>query len=340
MRKRRMHHEIQKCASQQRRPLPSRPDTLHPDKHQSVRTTSVSYLINDPPLLRVRIAEIRFPQYVPLRACSHHDTDAGLSPVGSISVPVTAVSPDCSCSVYTNEQTLETFIFDMIQINNVRKSYDRHPVLSGITLELHPGKIQGIVGENGSGKTTLFECIRNLTDYKGTIRIDKPAKIGYLPSEPYFYPNMKGIEYIEFCLSARKQKINLSEINRTNTLFELPLNEYAMHYSTGMKKKLLFLSLIMQQNDIFMLDEPFNGLDLTSAILFKHILLRLKEKNKTVFLSSHIIPSLTGICDCIFYIHQGMIQKTYGKKDFEAIEREIVHHSIHSKLDAIDSLNI
>jgi ABC-2 type transport system ATP-binding protein len=228
----------------------------------------------------------------------------------------------------------------MIQINNLSKSYGKKRVLSNLSLELHPGRIYGIVGENGSGKTTLFECIRNLTEHDGSIRIDKSERIGYLPSEPYFYPNMKGMEYIEFCLSARKQKISISEITENNYVFELPLNEYAMHYSTGMKKKLLFLALMMQQNEIFILDEPFNGLDLASCIIFKHILLRLKEKNKIIFLSSHIISSLTDICDCIFYIHQGMIQKNYWKKDFESIEREIIGNSIHRKLGYVDLLNI
>lgn len=228
----------------------------------------------------------------------------------------------------------------MIQIDNLSKSYGKKVVLSNVSLALYPGKIQGLAGENGSGKTTLFECIRNLTEYKGSIRIDEPVKIGYLPSDPYYYPNMKGMEYIEFCLSAGKQKIDIAEITKINHLFELPLNEYAMNYSTGMKKKLAFFSLVVQQNNIFILDEPFNGLDMTSCIIFKHIILRLKEKNKTIFLSSHIIPSLTEICDCIFHIHHGVLQKNYLKEDFENIEQKIISDSIGDKIDYIASLNI
>jgi ABC-2 type transport system ATP-binding protein len=228
----------------------------------------------------------------------------------------------------------------MIQINNLSKSYGKKAVLTNISLALYPGKIQGLVGENGSGKTTLFECIRNLTEYKGSVRIDEPIKIGYLPSDPYYYPNMKGMEYVEFCLSAGKQRINTAEIVKTNHLFELPLNEYAMNYSTGMKKKLAFFALVMQKNNIFILDEPFNGLDLASCILFKHIILRLKEKDKTLFLSSHIISSLTDICDGISHIHHGVLQKNYLKEDFENIEKEIISGSISDKLDYIASLNI
>jgi ABC-2 type transport system ATP-binding protein len=223
----------------------------------------------------------------------------------------------------------------MIQVNNLYKSYGNKDVLSDISIELFPGQIQGLVGENGSGKTTMFECIRNLTKYKGSIIIAEAAKIGYLPSAPYFYPKMKGIEYLEFCLSARKMKINKMEITKVNELFELPLNEYAENYSTGMKKKLALIALLMQKNDILILDEPFNGLDLGSCILVKHLFLHLKEKSKTIFLSSHIISSLTDISDRIFYLHNGMIKKIFFKEDFKAIEKEIMNSSIGRQLESV-----
>jgi ABC-2 type transport system ATP-binding protein len=228
----------------------------------------------------------------------------------------------------------------MIQIENLNKSYGKKAVPTNISLTLYPGKIQGLAGDNGSGKTTLFECIRRLTDYEGDFRTDAPAKIGYLPAEPYFYPNMKGREYVEFCLAAGRQKTDGDEIMRGNRLFELPLNEYAANYSTGMKKKREFFSLIMQRNDVFILDEPFNGLDLASCLLFKHIILRLKEQNNTLFLSSHIIPALTGVCDCIFHIHRGTLRKIYLQKDFENIEKDIIGSSVGDKLEVIASLNL
>jgi ABC-2 type transport system ATP-binding protein len=226
----------------------------------------------------------------------------------------------------------------MLQIDHLYKSYGKKEVLRNISLELVSGKIYGLVGENGSGKTTLFECIRNLHDYKGLIIVGEQEKIGLLPTSIYFYYAMKGIEYIEFCLSARKQKINRSEIEEVNELFELPLNEYAANYSTGMKKKLALMALLMQKNDIFILDEPFNGLDLTSCIIIKYLLLKMKEKEKTIFLSSHIIHSLTDICDSIFHLHNGVVRKTYLKQDFESIEHDIINESVYQKLEAISGL--
>ncbi|GHT39166.1 hypothetical protein AGMMS49965_04460 [Bacteroidia bacterium] len=223
----------------------------------------------------------------------------------------------------------------MLKINDLRKSYGKKEVLSGISLELLPGQIYGLVGENGSGKTTLFECIRHLQAYQGTVTMDTPAAIGYLPTALYFYPLMRGTEYIEFCLSARKLKINAAEIQSLNHLFELPLNDYAAEYSTGMKKKLAFMALLMQKNDILLLDEPFNGLDLSSCLILKQILLQLKAKNKTILLSSHILSSLTDICDTIVYLHHGKIQKTYSKDTFDIIEQEIMDGNIGEKLKAV-----
>jgi ABC-2 type transport system ATP-binding protein len=228
----------------------------------------------------------------------------------------------------------------MIEVKNLYKCYGKKEVLSGLSFELYPSQIQGIVGENGSGKTTLFECIRNLTEYKGSVLIDRPAKIGYMPASFYYYPNMKGIEYIEFCLSARKLRIDKVEVASFNKLFELPLNEYAANYSTGMKKKLAFMAMLMQQNDIFLLDEPFNGLDLASCLLFKQILLHLREKNKMIFLSSHIISSLTDICNRILYIRQGTIRKIYAKEEFDTIENELLGDAIQCKLEAVPFLKM
>jgi ABC-2 type transport system ATP-binding protein len=118
-------------------------------------------------------------------------------------------------------------------------------------------------------------------------------------------------------------------------LFELPLDEYAAEYSTGMKKQLALTALLIQDNDILLLDEPFNGLDLASCLILKQLLFHLKAKNKTILLSSHILSSLTDSCDSIFYLHQGKIQKTYQQADFDKIEREITDATVLQKINLI-----
>ncbi|MDR1645699.1 MAG: ATP-binding cassette domain-containing protein [Tannerellaceae bacterium] len=222
----------------------------------------------------------------------------------------------------------------MLNINNLYKSYGKNVALSGISFSVQEGMICGIAGKNGSGKTTLFECVRNLQPYEGHIAIGAADRIGYLPEALYFYPAMKGREYIEFCLSARKDEIDRTKINRYNQLFELPLNDYAVNYSTGMKKKLALMALLLQENTIYILDEPFNGLDLSSCLILRQILFKLKLRNRIVLLSSHILSSLTDICDIILYLNNHIIEKTYPRKEFAALERDMTD-SITTQVDNV-----
>lgn len=224
------------------------------------------------------------------------------------------------------------------KININSKKNGKSQILSNIEIELRRGEIIGLIGINGAGKTTLFECIRNLTEYEGVTNIKKTDLVAYLPTSLYFYSNMTGLEYIEFFLAARKMKISLTEINAMNCLFNLPLKQFAMEYSTGMKKKLGFMALLLQKNNLFLLDEPFNGIDLASCILIKEILKRLKDHNKSILISSHIISSLTDICDSIIHLDNGKIRQLYKKEQFNDIEHRILEDSFHEKITLISNL--
>ena len=224
----------------------------------------------------------------------------------------------------------------MITIQHLTKSYGKKLVLNDLNLSLVDKQIHGLVGENGAGKTTFFECLSHLESFEGSINIPNDIKIGYMPTSLYFYPNMKGFEYIEFCLSARKLKIEKDKINDLNQLFDLPLNEYAVEYSTGMKKKLALMALFLQNNDFYILDEPFNGLDLSASILLKQLVINLKENQKTILISSHIISSLTDICDQILYLKDGTIDQIYQPCDYERIEKDIISGDIKEKLSILE----
>ena len=125
----------------------------------------------------------------------------------------------------------------MIQIENVSKKYGNKVVLDSINLFFESGKVYGLVGENGAGKTTLFNCIAGLETYEGEIKSDLPLlknHLGLLVTEPYFFPKITGKEYIQLLCKARN--IDTIDFEKSN-IFDLPLNEYASKYSTGMKKK-------------------------------------------------------------------------------------------------------
>ena len=227
-----------------------------------------------------------------------------------------------------------------ISIEQLCKNYQSKSVLNNITTSFKHNQIQGIVGENGAGKTTLFHCLTKLTNYTGEIHFHNTFKpksiIGFLPAELYFYPRITGKEYIEFCLQARNQK--LRDLKTWNSIFELPLNEYAEDYSTGMKKKLAILAILLQNNELFVLDEPFNGVDLVSNLTFTSILQKLKAQGKTIILSSHILASLTAVCDSIYHLKDGIIKAIYQKENFNLIEQTILEDTLDSKRNFLNDL--
>jgi ABC-2 type transport system ATP-binding protein len=195
----------------------------------------------------------------------------------------------------------------MISITNLSKSYGGKLVLENINLNLEKGKVYGIVGENGSGKTTLFKCISGLEKHEGSI-ICNYGKIkeylGYLQTEPYFFSKITGKEYLRLLCNARN--IAQQDVSDKN-IFDLPLDEYAIKYSTGMKKKLALTAILLQENKFFILDEPFNGVDIQSNILITEIIHKLKELGKTILISSHIFSTLDDTCDEIFVLKESKI---------------------------------
>lgn len=224
----------------------------------------------------------------------------------------------------------------MIRINGLYKNYGSNEVLKNINLQFSKGHIYGLVGENGSGKTTLFRCIAGLEQYEGGITSDlTPLKnhLGLLLTEPFFFSKMTGKEYIRLLCNARnKGNVDIESKN----IFDLPLNQYASTYSTGMKKKLALTAILLQGNEYFILDEPFNGVDIQSNILLVEIFLKLRELNKIVLISSHIFSSLSEICDEIYLLGKGEEVKTVQKTDFEKLRKEMRSISIGNRIERLD----
>jgi ABC-2 type transport system ATP-binding protein len=208
----------------------------------------------------------------------------------------------------------------MLTIKSLSKYYGNHQILNDINLSFGKGEIHGIVGENGAGKTTLFKCIAALESFRGTVIYENGIlknETGYLPTIPFYFSNMSGYEYLQLLCNARGLVIkNLNDFN----LFDLPLNQYAETYSTGMQKKLAITGLLIQKNDVFLLDEPFNGVDISSNMITLDILLRLKQLNKIIVMSSHIFSSLQDSCDFLHHLKNGKIVNSLPKGKFEEIE--------------------
>lgn len=223
----------------------------------------------------------------------------------------------------------------MIKIRNLSKKYGINEVLKNIYFEFEKGKVYGVVGENGAGKTTLFRCIAGLENYEGEISsVPNPIKhhLGLLLTEPFFFQKITGKEYVQLLCNARKIKI--TDIESRN-IFDLPLNQYASTYSTGMKKKLALTAILLQGNHFFILDEPFNGVDIQSNIIITEIIHKLKTLDKTVIISSHIFSTLSDTCDEIHLLNKGSFIKSVQKADFQALETEMKQMTIGNKIEKL-----
>jgi len=223
----------------------------------------------------------------------------------------------------------------MMHIQNLSKSFGSKTVLNDINILFEEGKVYGIVGENGAGKTTLFNCIAGLEGYDGRITSDHEKlkeHLGYLQTNPYFFSKITGREYLQLCCIARgKEDINFDSKN----IFELPLDDYASIYSTGMQKKLALTAILLQENSILILDEPFNGVDIQSNMIITGIIQQLRSLGKTILISSHIFSTLSDTCDEIHLLRSGVFIKKALKSEFNQLDAEMKSFIIGNKLELL-----
>lgn len=211
----------------------------------------------------------------------------------------------------------------MIKLSHLSISFGKNKVLQDINLKFESGKVYGIVGANGSGKTTLFRSIAGLENHDGEVECEHaPLKnyLGFLHTNPIVMSRITGWEYLKLLSTARGiEKENFEEQN----IFDLPLDQYADTYSTGMKKKLALMGILLQQNKVYILDEPFNGVDIQSNLLIIEIIKKLKALNKIILISSHIFSTLSDTCDTIHLLESGHIVKSVERKDFSALAEDM-----------------
>jgi ABC-2 type transport system ATP-binding protein len=200
----------------------------------------------------------------------------------------------------------------MISIKELSVKFGNNQVLNNINIDFPGGDIHGIVGLNGAGKTTFFNVLAEiLKPDTGQLTLDNQnisiRDAAYLETVNFFYSRITGNEYLKIF----KQTNPGFSLSGLQNYFKLPLDELIENYSTGMKKKLALLAVLKQDKPVFILDEPFNGLDLETNKILEIIITTLKQKDKTIFVSSHIIEPLLSICE------------TFEKNDFNKIDNEL-----------------
>ena len=212
----------------------------------------------------------------------------------------------------------------MFIINNLTVKYNKKVVLNDLSLKLDLFSISGIIGYNGAGKTTLLNAIYGLIEVPRSCfilnnkRLER-SDIAYLEASNFFYSNITGRDYLK--LFHRKNRS--FNIELWSSIFNLPLDKFIETYSTGMKKKLALLGILSMDKQIIILDEPFNGLDIESVMALQIICKKLIEQKKTIIITSHIIESLTTICDSISVLKDGVIESTIAPAEFNMLTENI-----------------
>jgi ABC-2 type transport system ATP-binding protein len=212
----------------------------------------------------------------------------------------------------------------MISIKNLSLSYGQKTALDAISCDFELKKIHGIIGLNGAGKTSFFNVLAQiikpqLGEIKYNNHLLNYSSVSYLETQPFFYSRITGREYLDIFAN---DNIELDE-KQIIALLKMPIDNFIATYSTGEQKKLALMGILKQNRPIIILDEPFNGLDLESAKILETIILRLKEKNKTIFISSHILNPLFNLCDDIHHLSESRFQRSYLPTDYGELDENI-----------------
>jgi ABC-2 type transport system ATP-binding protein len=203
-----------------------------------------------------------------------------------------------------------------VVLDHITKSFGEFTAVSDLSLAVHGGRIFGLLGPNGAGKTTTIRMIVNITaPDSGRIELFgqqiTPAvrdRIGYLPEERGLYKKMKVGDQLRFFAELKSVTGKEADRRVDQWLERLKLTEWknkkATELSKGMQQKIQFITAVIHEPELVILDEPFSGLDPVNVDLLKEVILELKTSGKTIIFSTHQMEVAEKICDDICLINR------------------------------------
>jgi ABC-2 type transport system ATP-binding protein len=210
----------------------------------------------------------------------------------------------------------------MLELRNVYKRFSGIPAIDDVSFVARAGEVTGYLGPNGSGKSTTMKMITGLIETSGgtvffegkPIRNDLIAykqRMGYVPEEPYLYTHLTGHEYLTMVaqlrnLQAKQSAEKIDGLLRLLTLYG-DRHVSISSYSKGMRQKVLLAAALLHNPDLVLLDEPFSGLDVGSALVLRGLIQELAARGKVVLFSSHELETVERICSHIVILHHGKI---------------------------------
>lgn len=210
----------------------------------------------------------------------------------------------------------------MLKVINLTGGYLGHPVLKDLNFEINDGELVGLIGLNGAGKsTTIQEVIGLLTPYSGQIELDGLTlqqdlegyrkKIGFIPETPSLYEELTLREHIEVTALAYGIPVETAfeRAEKLLTIFRLSdkLDWFPVNFSKGMKQKVMIICAFLCEPSLYIVDEPFMGLDPLAIQDLIDLMLEMKAMGSSILMSTHILSTAEKFCDKFVVLHEGRI---------------------------------
>lgn len=210
----------------------------------------------------------------------------------------------------------------VLQLRRVSKHFSGIPAVDDVSFTATPGEVTGYLGPNGSGKSTTIKMITGLIEmtygqilFEGQpIEADLVAfkrRMGYVPEEPYLYNHLSGAEYLVMVAQLRNLPLQESSerIDGMLRLLSLYDDRHASisGYSKGMRQKVLIAAALLHNPDLVLLDEPFSGLDVGSALVLRSLIQELAARGKVVLFSSHELDTVERVSSHVVILHRGKV---------------------------------
>jgi ABC-2 type transport system ATP-binding protein len=218
----------------------------------------------------------------------------------------------------------------MITFDSVSKSFNGKWAVKGLDLRVDKGEVFGLLGPNAAGKTTTIRMMTGLlrpTEGKiligGYDIVKEPIKaksiFGYVPDKAFLYEKLKGREFLKFIASIHgiEKSTAIKRIDELLVLFGIKEIEEELieSYSQGMRQRLLFLSALIHNPQVLLIDEPFVGLDPFGVMMIKDMIKRLRLEGVTIFLATHSLHIAEELCERVGLISKGSLISIKNKEE-------------------------
>lgn len=205
---------------------------------------------------------------------------------------------------------------NIIEIKDLRKKYGKFEALKGVDLTLGKSEILGFIGPNGAGKTTTIRIILGMLKSEGNVKVfgmdawndavEIHKRLSYVPGDVSLWDNLTGGEVIDFFLKLKDQKDSKYK-DELIKKFDLDITKKCKTYSKGNRQKVALIAALACDVDLYIFDEPTSGLDPLMESLFQEEVRKLKDRGKSILLSSHLLTEVEKLCDTVSIIKDGKI---------------------------------